>query len=251
MNDAIAPGPLEIRRRLVANDVSGLTNEEREIAITSWDAALQAARFAGRALPILDRMRAQQAALLVVDMQQAFLSPGAAIEVPAGREIIPNINRLAAAVRAGGGLIVFFRYNAAANVGLLSHFERLSYLGPERESPLNALRPSHEQFELHPELVVMKTDTVLDKNRYAAPLGSSIMKLLEVRGIQQCLVTGVTTDVCVGNTAEVLMQLDMRTVVLWDGCAALNRLVHELYLGRIFGLYADVMLTDEATARLT
>src|SRR5215467_3845942 len=33
-------------------------------------------------------------ALLVVDMQRGFLEPGAALEVPPGREIIPNLKRL-------------------------------------------------------------------------------------------------------------------------------------------------------------
>ena len=42
----------------------------------------------------LHRCRAGRTALVVIDMQRGFLEPGAALEVPQGREIIPNIRRL-------------------------------------------------------------------------------------------------------------------------------------------------------------
>jgi ureidoacrylate peracid hydrolase len=37
-------------------------------------------------------------------------SPSAAVEIPQAREIVPNVNRISAAVRAAGGLNVFIRY---------------------------------------------------------------------------------------------------------------------------------------------
>ena len=42
----------------------------------------------------LHRCRVGRTALLVIDMQRGFLEPGAALEVPQGRDIIPNIRRL-------------------------------------------------------------------------------------------------------------------------------------------------------------
>jgi ureidoacrylate peracid hydrolase len=38
----------------------------------------------------LHRLQTGRSALLVIDMQRGFLEPGAALEVPAGRAIIPN-----------------------------------------------------------------------------------------------------------------------------------------------------------------
>ena len=40
-------------------------------------------------------------ALVVIDMQDAFVAEGAPLEVPKARDIVPNINRLAEAMRAG------------------------------------------------------------------------------------------------------------------------------------------------------
>src|ERR1700730_10770980 len=46
-------------------------------------------------------------AFVVIDMQNAFCAPAGAIEVPAARSIVRNVNRLADAVRSSGGLVVW------------------------------------------------------------------------------------------------------------------------------------------------
>ena len=46
-------------------------------------------------------------AMLVVDMQNAFVAEGAAAEIPVAREVVPNINRINAALRQAGGLVVW------------------------------------------------------------------------------------------------------------------------------------------------
>src|SRR5260370_1578989 len=47
---------------------------------------------------------------IIVDLQNGFMEPGAAVEIPQAREIVPNVNRISAAVRAACGLNVFIRY---------------------------------------------------------------------------------------------------------------------------------------------
>src|SRR5580704_16911654 len=50
-----------------------------------------------------DTVDSRKTALLVVDMQNYFVKPGHQGEVPAAREIVPNINRLAEEFRRRGG----------------------------------------------------------------------------------------------------------------------------------------------------
>ena len=50
-----------------------------------------------------------QTAFVVVDMQNYFMARGQQVEIPAAREIVPNINRLADALRKAGGLVVWVR----------------------------------------------------------------------------------------------------------------------------------------------
>ena len=58
-------------------------------------------------LHLFDSIAPEKTALVVIDMQNAFLQPGAPSETPAAREIVPNINRLARALRARGGTVAF------------------------------------------------------------------------------------------------------------------------------------------------
>ena len=51
----------------------------------------------------------RKTALVVVDMQNYFVKQGHQSEVPAAREIVPNINRLAAELRRRGGHVFWVR----------------------------------------------------------------------------------------------------------------------------------------------
>ena len=53
-----------------------------------------------------DTMAPRNTGLLVIDMQNYFVKPGHQGEIPAAREIVPNINRLAAGLRRRGGHVV-------------------------------------------------------------------------------------------------------------------------------------------------
>lgn len=237
-----------IVRRL--STITSITSEKKKIAINRWLIAANGAKNANRPIPVLATIEATHTALLVIDMQRGFLDVGSSIEVPDGRAIVTNINKMAAALRDKGGQVYFFQVRVNEREGLLKYFESKSYLGGDRESPMKAFQPGHPQFDLSPDLDVQKRDIIMEKNRYSAVLGSDIVDVLRKRGIENVIITGVTTDVCAGNTAEDLMQKDFHVVMVWDGCAALDRLEHELYLARIFGLYGDVMPTDEVIRRL-
>src|ERR1700736_2517048 len=55
------------------------------------------------------RLVPSRTAHIVVDLQNGFMEPGAPIEVPVAREIVPNVNSISTAVRRCGGRNVFLR----------------------------------------------------------------------------------------------------------------------------------------------
>ena len=59
---------------------------------------------------LLDPIDIKTAALLVIDMQNGFLEPGAPVETPVAREIVGNINAISAAMRAAGSQNIFLRF---------------------------------------------------------------------------------------------------------------------------------------------
>ena len=56
-----------------------------------------------------DSLVGPKTALVVIDMQNAFMLPGMPVEVPVARDIVPNVNTLAAATRSAGGKVVWVK----------------------------------------------------------------------------------------------------------------------------------------------
>src|SRR3954471_8075172 len=46
---------------------------------------------------------------VVVDLHNGFMAPRAHCEIGTAREIVPNVNRIGAAVRSSGGLVVYLQ----------------------------------------------------------------------------------------------------------------------------------------------
>src|ERR1700728_4801381 len=61
------------------------------------------------------RLDVRRTAHIIVDLQNGFMEPGAPVEVPVAREIVPNVNLISAAVRAQGGLNIFLRMTVDAD----------------------------------------------------------------------------------------------------------------------------------------
>ena len=68
-------------------------------------------------LHIFEKFEPAATALIVVDMQNAFVAPGGLAEVPKARDITPNINRIASALRGAGGLVVWIRGHVESDRG--------------------------------------------------------------------------------------------------------------------------------------
>ena len=58
-------------------------------------------------LHLYDRLDPTRTALVVIDMQNAFVAPGAPVEVPAARAIVKDINRLAKELRKRGVAVIW------------------------------------------------------------------------------------------------------------------------------------------------
>jgi len=56
---------------------------------------------------MIEHVEPARTALIVVDMQNYFMAPGQQFETPTARAIVPNVNRLARALRGAGGSVVW------------------------------------------------------------------------------------------------------------------------------------------------
>jgi ureidoacrylate peracid hydrolase len=200
-------------------------------------------------LHLFDRLDAKRTALLVIDMQNAFVAPGAPIEVPGARDIVPGINRLASELRRRGVPVIWVLHqNSGDWAGFFDVFVR-----PEnRARAAQALSAGSELQKPWRELDVAPGDLRVTKNRYSALIGgaSDLGTLLKQRRIDTLLIAGTKTNVCCECTARDAMMLDYKVVLLCDCTAALSDEEHLATLENVIQQFGDVMTADDALALL-
>jgi ureidoacrylate peracid hydrolase len=192
-------------------------------------------------------------ALLVVDMQNAFMLPGVAHSLcPMAEKIVPNINRLAQAVRETGGTVVWIKttFKADALENWSSYFAMVT---PQQgQKRMEALAAGSKGHELWPTLDVRPGDLAVEKNRFSAFIqgSSNLAEVLRERGLDTILVTGTVTNVCCESTARDAMMLNFKTVMITDGNAANTDEDHNAALCNFYLTFGDIMSTDLAIACL-
>jgi ureidoacrylate peracid hydrolase len=204
-----------------------------------------------RMFPTLNLSRT---AHVVVDLQNGFMEPGAPVEVPVAREIVPNVNRITQAVRNGGGTVIYLRFKTDAQaVASWSSFYELMFDRGHREEMIAAFGPECHHFALWPGLDVQPGDWIIDKTRYSGfvPGTCELHDRLTAAQIDTLIITGTLTNCCCESTARDAMQRDFRVVFVSDGNAALTDAEHNATLGNMVALFADVMDTDAVLTACT
>jgi len=196
---------------------------------------------------------AAKTAFVVVDMQNYFMAPGQQVEIPTAREIVPNINRLAAALRERGGLVVWIQtISNEDSFNNWSHFHNVLNT-PERKARRHeAMKEGGFGAQLWPGLDVREQDLIVRKTRYSAFIqGSSALEgELRRRGITAVWVGGTSTNTCCESTARDAMLLDFRTTMISDANADHSDEEHNATLINFCINFGDVAATDDLIDRL-
>src|ERR1700736_4983775 len=198
-------------------------------------------------------MEPAKTALVVVDMQNAFMLPGVAHALcPMAEKIVPNINRLAAAVRATGGAVggIKTTFTSDALRDWSIYFEMVT--PGQAKKRIGALTANSKGHELWSALDVKASDLVVEKNRFSAFIqgSSDLAQVLRSRGLDTVLITGTVTNVCCESTARDAMMLNFRTIMISDGNAAVTDEDHNASLCAFYLTFGDVMATDHVIACL-
>jgi ureidoacrylate peracid hydrolase len=196
----------------------------------------------------------QGTALLVVDLQNGFMEPGTAFALcETAPAIVPNVNRLAAALRAAGGLVVWV-LNTFTEESLVSwsHLHETLTTPEGRAARAAAMAEGSRGHALWAGLETADGDLFVPKTRFSAFIqGSSDLEArLRSRGIEAVLVTGCVTNVCCESTARDAMMLNFRTTMVSDANAAMSDDAHAASLLGFYQTFGDVTTTAEAVAAL-
>jgi nicotinamidase-related amidase len=205
-------------------------------------------------------------ALVIIDMQRDFMEPGGF-----GETLGNDVSQLARAVKPIGAVL-----DAARAMGMLvvhtreGHLPDLSDAPPakvERGTPHlrigdpgpmgRILIRGEAGHDIIPALYPLDNEVVIDKPGKGAFYATELTEVLEKYGIENLLVCGVTTEVCVNTTVREANDRGYRCVVVSDGCASYFPEFHEMGLkmikaqGGIFGWVADSAAVLKAMASET
>ena len=140
-------------------------------------------------------------ALVVVDYQNDFASPGGALSVSGGDAIAGRINAL---MRSGDyDLVVATRDWHPPDHG--------SFTDQGGIWPVHCVQDT-DGAQLHPDLDAGAVDEIVDKGQdrstegYSGFDGTRLAELLRERGIDEVTVVGLATDYCVKHTALEALQ---------------------------------------------
>jgi ureidoacrylate peracid hydrolase len=192
-------------------------------------------------------------ALVVIDMQHAFMTDGVGHAVcPAARDIVPAVNRLAAVVRETGGGVFWIQMThdrRCLEDWSVAH-EMVS--AEMREKRVAALSEGGLGHQLWPDLDVQPQDEIVNKYRYSAfmPGTSELPERLRARGFDTVLVTGTVTNVCCESSARDANMTNFRTIMVSDANAAATQAEHDASLAAFYNIFGDVMDTDMIVERL-
>jgi ureidoacrylate peracid hydrolase len=197
---------------------------------------------------VYDNLDPRKTALLVVDMQNAFMLPGVAHSLcPMAREIVPNINRLAQAMRETGGVVVWIKTTFTPET--LKNWSTYYELSRPAQNAkrAEALAAGSKGHALWAELDARAGDLTVEKKRFSAFIqgSSNLAEVLRERGIDTVVVTGTVTGVCCESTARDAMMCNFKTIMVTDGNAAMTDEDHNASLGNFYLTFGDVMSTDK------
>src|SRR5262245_5806853 len=201
----------------------------------------------GREL-VYDDLDPRKTALVVVDMQNACMLPSVSHSLcPMARAIVPNINRLAQAMRESGATVVWIKTTyTPETLQDWSTFYQLSR--PEQAAKrAQALAAGSKGHELWAELDAQPGDITVEKKRFSAFIqgSSNLNEVLRERGIDTVVITGTVTGVCCESTARDAMMMNFKTIMVTDGNAAMTDADHNASLANFYLSFGDVMSTDK------
>jgi isochorismate hydrolase len=174
-------------------------------------------------------------ALLVIDMQDFFLSDDSHAFIPASKAIIPNVRKLITAFREHDLPIIFTRHSLLEN-------EEPGVMGRWWS---DVIREESELSVISPSLAPLSSEVVIRKTKYNAFYKTELEDVLKKEKVKSVVITGVMTHLCCETTAREAFTRDYEVFFVVNGTATQNEELHISTLRTLSHGFAVPVTTEQ------
>jgi nicotinamidase-related amidase len=180
----------------------------------------------------------QKTALVAIDLQNAVV--GRTTAPYAAADVVKKNRKIAEALRARGGLVVWIRVD-------INRFLNL----PVDQPPQFGGGPMPDELsELVPSAGFQDGDLLITKSHWGAFAGTPLEQQLRAHNVDTVVLTGIATNIGVESTLRQGTGHGFAFVVVEDACSALDAEEHRYAVEKIFPRLARVRTTEEVLKAL-
>jgi len=186
------------------------------------------------------QLNRDKAALMVIDMQDFFLTPDSPTFTCGGLAVLPNVKKLIASFRGAGRPVIFTRHMHnpdGSDAGIMGWWWEGMCLEGSPES------------EIHRELAPLPGEKVVPKHRYSAFYNTDLETVLRCLKIEDLVISGIMTNMCCESTARDAYYRDYRVFFPADATGSVSEEMHlasllNLAFGFAYVTSAESIVTD-------
>jgi nicotinamidase-related amidase len=189
----------------------------------------------------------RRCALIVIDMQNAFVAEGAVFETPPARAMIPRLERAIEFARACSIPIIWTQSDHRPPYGGLM----LRKFPPIAEDHI--LWQGEPSYEMYPHMLQPregKLEYRIVKHKFDAFFETNLDAILRYHHVDTVIITGTATNACCESTARSAFMRDYKVVFPSDLNATFDDAMHQATLRNIDLLFGRVVSTDELLAEM-
>lgn len=178
-------------------------------------------------------LQPEKSALMIMDMQEYFLSPASHAYIPSAETILPGVKKLASLYEAKKLPVIFTLHsNTKRNAGMMRNWWPNLLMEGSPESRL-------------PEGLESSGGIRIEKHQYDAFYDTALEEILHKKNVTQLVISGVMTNICCETTARSAFVRGFEVFFAIDGTATYSEEHHMATLTNLSYGFAIPVLLEE------